>query len=235
MTTDTLALRKLISGVCIMLISMMAAMSCDRPTHAATDLPLPRTDVTPTTKPTAQTAVFAGGCFWCTEAVFQQLRGVEDVVSGYAGDNKQTATYEQVSSGDTNHAEAIRITFDASKISYGQLLRVFFASHDPTTKDSQGPDTGHQYRSAVFYADDDQKRVAEAYIQQLNEAKVFSKAIVTTVEPLKEFYPAEAYHQDYVNHHPQNPYIQMYALPKLKKVQQQFRDQLKTSTTQPAK
>jgi peptide-methionine (S)-S-oxide reductase len=235
MTTDTLALRKLVSGVCIMLISMMAAMSCDRPTHAATELPLPKSDLPPATQPSIQTAVFAGGCFWCTEAVFQSLRGVEDVTSGYAGDSKSSANYERVSSGDTKHAEAIRITFDASKITFGQLLRVFFASHDPTTKDRQGPDTGHQYRSAVFYANDDQKRVAESYIQQLDEAKVFSKPIVTTIEPLTEFYPAESYHQDYVNHHPENPYIQQWALPKLKKVQQQFRDQLKTSTTEPTK
>jgi peptide-methionine (S)-S-oxide reductase len=217
-----------------MLISMMSA-SCDRPTHAATELPLPKSDLPAATQPTIQSAVFAGGCFWCTEAVFEALRGVEDVVSGYAGDNKETANYERVSGGDTKHAEAIRITFDASKISYGQLLRVFFAGHDPTTLDRQGPDSGHQYRSAIFYANDDQKRIAEAYIQQLNEAKVFNKPIVTTIEPLTEFYPAEAYHQDYVVHHPDNPYIQQWALPKLKKVQQQFRDQLKTSSTQPAK
>jgi len=215
-------------GVIPMLILTALGLSCDRPAHAA-DLPLPKTDL-PTTLPsdkTPRTAVLAGGCFWCTEVSFKQLAGVKAVVSGYAGGTKETADYETVCTGTTGHAEAIKITYDPSKITYGQLLRVFFTIHDPTTKDAQGPDHGHQYRSAIFYQSPDEKRVAEAYIQQLNESHAFAKPIVTTLEPYTGFYPAEAYHQDYVTHHPDNPYIQQFALPKLRKVREKFKDQVK--------
>src|SRR5438876_111852 len=154
-----------------------------------------------------QTAVLAGGCFWCTEAVFEQLIGVEKVVSGYAGGKAEMAHYNIVSSGKTDHAESIQITFDPSKISYGQLLKVFFSvAHDPTQLNRQGPDYGRQYRSAVFYADQEQKQIAEAYIQQLQQVKVFSKPIVTEVTGLKGFYPAEEYHQDFVKRNPTHPY-----------------------------
>jgi peptide-methionine (S)-S-oxide reductase len=219
-----------------MTILSFAAFSCDRPTYGASDLPKPKTDL-PATQPSPQTAVFAGGCFWCTEAVFQELKGVSDVTSGYAGDSKETAKYDIVSSGETKHAEAIQITYDPSVITYGELLRVFFATHDPTTKDAQGPDHGHQYRSAIFYSSEDQKNVAQAYIQQLEEAKTFSRKIVTTLEPLKEFYPAEKYHQDFMTLNPDHPYIQHWAVPKVQKVKKNFSGEVKPpmggATTKP--
>lgn len=225
-----------LSEVLAMLVLSFAALSCDRPTYGAGDLPKPKADL-PTTQPAPQKAVFAGGCFWCTEAVFQELKGVSDVVSGYAGGSKETANYERVSGGDTKHAEAIQITYDPSQISYGELLRVFFATHDPTTKDRQGPDSGTQYRSAIFYANDEQKKVAEAYIAQLEEAKAFApKKIVTTLEPLDQFYPAEKYHQDFSSINPSHPYIRQWALPKVDKVKKSFPEQVKSGaepTTKP--
>jgi len=170
-----------------------------------------------------QTAVLAGGCFWCTEAVFEQLEGVKKVVSGYAGGTAETAKYEIVSTGKTDHAEAVRITYDPSKITYGQLLKVFFSvAHDPTQLNRQGPDWGPQYRSTIFYADEEQKRVAEAYIDQLTAAGVFSKPIVTTLEPLGEFYPAEDYHQDFCRRNPDHGYVVINALPKIEKVRTKF-------------
>jgi peptide-methionine (S)-S-oxide reductase len=175
-----------------------------------------------------QTLVLAGGCFWCTEAVFERLIGVDKVVSGYAGGDAATAHYEIVGSGKTNHAESIEITYDPSKISMGQLLKVFFAvAHDPTTLNRQGPDWGKQYRSAIFYKDEEQKKIAEAYIKQLDEAHVFNKPIVTEVTQLKAFYPAEAYHQHYVQLHPDNPYVQQNSIPKLEKLKKQFGPWLK--------
>jgi peptide-methionine (S)-S-oxide reductase len=182
----------------------------------------------PTTKPSApkggqETAVLAGGCFWGVEAVFEHLKGVSDVVSGYAGGNKSTAQYETVSTGMTGHAESVKITYDPAVISYGQILQVFFSvAHDPTQLNRQGPDTGTQYRSEIFYANEDQKRVAEAYIQQLNAAKSFKKPIVTKVMPLEGFYPAEAYHQDFIKRNPTYPYVVINDLPKLKELQKQF-------------
>ena len=177
-----------------------------------------------------RTAVLASGCFWCTEAVFEQLEGVVDAVSGYAGGTKETANYEAVCSGRTGHAEAVRVTYEPAKISYGQLLRVFFATHDPTTKNRQGPDTGPQYRSAIFYADDEEKKVAEAYLKQLADAKSFDRPVVTTLEPLKAdgFYEAELYHQNYAVCNPANPYIRAQAAPKVKKVREAFKDQVKS-------
>lgn len=173
-------------------------------------------------------AVLAGGCFWCTEAVFEQLKGVKSVVSGYAGGTERTAHYDVVSSGSTDHAEAIEITYDPAKISYGKLLKVFFSvAHDPTQLNRQGPDHGRQYRSALFYSDGEQKRVAEAYIKQLTEAGVFSDPIVTELEPLDKFYPAEQYHQDFVVRNPAQGYVRAYALPKVRKVKKSFREDLK--------
>lgn len=163
-------------------------------------------------------AVFAGGCFWCTEAAFEQLEGVSDVESGYIGGAAETANYERVCDGDTGHAEAIRITYDPKRISYDQLLDVFFDAHDPTQLNRQGADAGTQYRSAIFIAGDEQRRAAEAKIAALNEVKVFSKPIVTTLEPLTEFHSAEQYHQDYARHHPMQAYIQMQAIPKACKI-----------------
>lgn len=172
--------------------------------------------------------VLAGGCFWCTEAVFEQLNGVKNVVSGYAGGTADTARYDAVSAGGTQHAEAIRVTYDPSKISYGALLKVFFSvAHDPTQLNRQGPDWGKQYRSAVFYASADEKKVAQAYIAQLTEARVFDKKIVTTLEPLEKFYPAEEYHQDYVARNPMQPYVLMNARPKVNKVRKEYAERIK--------
>ena len=172
-------------------------------------------------------AVLAGGCFWCVEAVYRQLAGVQDVVSGYAGGTADSADYDSVCSGATNHAEAVLVRFDPARISYGQLLKVFFSvAHDPTQRNRQGPDTGRQYRSAIFHADPDQKRVAEAYIEQLDRAGVFDAPIVTEVKALEAFYEAEAYHQDYAARHPAQPYIAYHAAPKVLKLRKYYADRL---------
>lgn len=166
-----------------------------------------------------QTAVLAGGCFWCVEAVFRQIEGVEKAVSGYSGGDAASAHYEIVSTGRTGHAESVQITYDPRKISYGQILKVFFdVAHDPTQRNRQGPDTGPQYRSVIFYSDPEQKRIAEAYIQQLDQAKVFRAPIVTQVVELKAFYPAEEHHQNFCNRNPYNPYVVNVAMPKVEKV-----------------
>jgi peptide-methionine (S)-S-oxide reductase len=209
-----------------MFLTNFDAWSCSRP-GSEIGLPLPAKDIASTGGSNPQIAVLAGGCFWCTEAVFEQLEGVSDVVSGYAGDSKSSANYDAVSSGETDHAEVIKITYDPSKISYGQILRVFFATHDPTTKNRQGPDTGRQYRSAVFHATDEEKQVAEQYIKQLNESGYFTRPIVTTVEPLTEFYLAEGYHQDFARLNPAHPYIRQQATPKVQKVREKFAEQVK--------
>ena len=205
---------------------------CEQPAHAAIDLPQPSIDLPAdaSAKPgEMHTAVVAGGCFWCLEGVFDQLKGVKTAVSGYAGGSKSTANYEAVCGGDTGHAESVKITYDPSKITYGQLLRVLFTVIDPTTKNKQGPDRGTQYRSAIFYETDYQKKVAEAYIKQLDAAKAYDKPIVTTLEPLtpETFYPAEAYHQNFVACHLKHPYVQQEALPKIDKVRDKFRDDVK--------
>jgi methionine-S-sulfoxide reductase len=167
-----------------------------------------------------KTATLAGGCFWCTEAAFEQLAGVLDVTSGYAGGSAETANYKAVCGSDTGHAEAIRITYDPAQITYNQLLDVFFDAHDPTQLNRQGNDVGTQYRSAIFHANDDERRAAEAKIAQLNESKHFSRPIVTKLEPLREFFPAEDYHQDYARHNPGQPYIQAVSIPKVCKVRE---------------
>lgn len=192
-------------------------------------LPDPAVDVNPNApEPRKETAVLAGGCFWGVEAVFEQLAGVDKVVSGFAGGDAKTAHYEIVSTGRTGHAESVEITYDPSKITYGQLLKVFFAvAHDPTQKNRQGPDEGTQYRSAVFYKDAEQKRIAEAYIKQLDEAGVFKKPIVTEVVPLTRFYPAEGYHQHFVQRNPFNQYVIYNDLPKLSMLKKEFRPLLK--------
>jgi peptide-methionine (S)-S-oxide reductase len=172
-----------------------------------------------------QTAVLAGGCFWGVDAVFKHVKGVSSVVSGYSGGNAVTAQYESVSTGTTGHAESVKITFDPAQVSYGELLRVFFSvATDPTQLNRQGPDTGTQYRSVIFYANDDQNQIALAYIDQLNRAKVFSGPIVTQVVPLKAFYPAEEYHQNFLARNPTYPYIVYNDLPKLRELQKQFPD-----------
>jgi peptide-methionine (S)-S-oxide reductase len=192
------------------------------------NFPDPKVDTPLATSPIEKTAVFAGGCFWCVEAVFKELQGVISVRNGYAGDTAATANYRAVCSGRTNHAEAIEIQYDASKTTYGQLLKIHFSvAHDPTQLDRQGNDMGRQYRSAIFYSDDEQKRVAEAYIRQLNEARVFRGPIVTTLEPLEAFYVAEEYHQDYAARNPHQPYIVYIAQPKVEKLRENFAERLK--------
>lgn len=170
-----------------------------------------------------ETAVFAGGCFWGVDAVFKHVKGVSNVVSGYAGGNAATAHYEQVSEGDTGHAESVRVSFDPTKVSYQQLLQVFFSvAHDPTQLNRQGPDTGSQYRSAIFYTSPEQQKIAQSYIQQLTAARTFSAPIVTQVVPLQQFYQAEDYHQNFLALHPNKPYIVMYDQPKLEQLRKKF-------------
>ncbi|MEO0515021.1 MAG: peptide-methionine (S)-S-oxide reductase MsrA [Planctomycetota bacterium] len=213
-----------------MLLTCFAGFACSRPTHAATDLPAPETDlvVEATDESQPAVAVLAGGCFWCTEVVFEKLQGVSTVVSGYAGGTADDANYKAVSNGLTDHAEVIAITYDPAVITYGQLLRVFFAvAHNPTHVNRQGNDVGRQYRSAVFFANDNEKRVAEAYIKQLNDAGVFDEPIATTLEPLTRFFPAEDYHQDYAEQNPGQPYVAYTALPKVEKLRKQFPELLK--------
>ena len=175
--------------------------------------------------PASQTIVLAGGCFWGVQAVFQHVKGVTQAVSGYAGGSKETAIYEIVSTGRTGHAESVQVTFDPRQISYGRILQIYFSvAHDPTEFNRQGPDTGTQYRSAIFYRDDSQKSIAQAYIAQLDKAGVFKQPIVTQINQLSEFYPAEAYHQDYATLHPSSPYIAYYDLPKVENLQHVFAD-----------
>jgi peptide-methionine (S)-S-oxide reductase len=193
--------------------------------------PDPHTDEERPSKETEQTAVLAGGCFWCVEAVYRQLDGVTSVKDGYAGGTAKTADYETVSTGTTDHAEAVEIRFDPRRITFGQLLKVFFSiAHDPTTRDRQGPDVGRQYRSVIFYTDPEQKRVAEAYIAQLDKARVFDKPIVTQVVPLDRFYEAEEYHQNYAERNPMQPYIFFNARPKVDKVRKYYADRVKSGS-----
>ena len=175
-----------------------------------------------------EVAVFGGGCFWCTEAVFDELRGVLSVVSGYAGGTVNDPTYEQVCGGGTGHAEVIRIEFDPEQISFRDLLIVFFATHDPTTLNRQGNDVGTQYRSAILYANEEQKQHAESFIKELEGAGSFDKPITTTLEPLIDFYPAENYHQKYYANNPFQPYCQVMIPPKLRKLRKQFMELLKS-------
>lgn len=198
-------------------------LACGAATATSVAIPDPALNAPLAAKKGEQTAVLAGGCFWGIEAVFEHVKGVTNVTSGYSGGSADTANYELVSSGETGHAESVRITYDPSQISYGQLLKVFFAvAHDPTQLNRQGPDTGTQYRSAIFYSGDEQKRIAEAYIKQLNQAKVFERPIATQVSGLNSYYPAEAYHQDYAARHPDDSYIVINDLPKVASLRQQF-------------
>lgn len=191
---------------------------------AAAALPVPVTDLQKAAGP-MQTAVLAGGCFWGVQGVFEHVRGVRQVVAGYAGGDASTASYESVSEGDTGHAESVRITFDPAQVSFGQLLQIAFSvAHDPTQLNRQGPDTGTQYRSAVFYTNDDQQRVASAYIAQLNGAHAFPGKIVTEVTRLNRFFPAERYHQDYLKLHPDQPYIMFNDLPKIRDLKRTYPD-----------
>lgn len=183
----------------------------------------PATDISTSTAKGKQTAVLAGGCFWGMEAVFEHLKGVSDVVSGFSGGSATTANYELVSSGLTGHAESVKITYDPSQISYKQLLKIYFlVAHDPTQLNRQGPDSGKQYRSVIYFANDEQKRVALDYITQVNKAHIFDKQIVTQLLPLNGFYQAEEYHQDFIDRNPNYPYVVVNDLPKLAQLQSQF-------------
>jgi peptide-methionine (S)-S-oxide reductase len=203
----------------------LRALGSRPPEAPKSPFPAPATDSSLAPAKSRQTAVLAGGCFWGVQAVFEHLKGVESVTSGYSGGFVKSPSYESVSMGVTGHAESVSITYDASKITYGRLLMIFFSvAHDPTQWNRQGPDTGSQYRSAIFYANDAQKRIAESYIAQLDAAKVYSRPIVTKVEAFKAFYPAEDYHQDYLKHNPENPYIVYNDLPKLENLKKDFPD-----------
>ena len=197
----------------------------------ADQFPDPAHDLPAGTPGQIRSVVLGGGCFWCTEAVFAKLDGVQSVISGYSGGTAETADYKTVCSGMTDHAEVIAVNYDPAIITYGQLLKVFFAvAHDPTHLNRQGNDIGRQYRSVIFFASDDERRVAEAYMGQLTAAKVFPAPIVTTLEPLEQFFEAEGYHQDFVARNPSQPYVAAVALPKVKKLQKAFADKLKKAT-----
>jgi peptide-methionine (S)-S-oxide reductase len=206
------------------LFTFVCAVACTA-ASAAPAIPDPAVDAPRAAAPTPQTAVFAGGCFWGIQAVFEHVKGVISATSGFSGGAVKNPSYEVVSSGITGHAETVKIVYDASQVTYGQLLKVFFSvAHDPTELNRQGPDVGTQYRSVIFYTDDEQKRVAEAYIAQLEKDKVFPRPIVTQVVPFKAFYIAEAYHQDYALHNPDDPYIRFNDLPKVAHLKEKFAD-----------
>ena len=209
----------------VLFASLLGATACSAkagPSPSAA-LPAPVQDAPRAATAGQQTAVISGGCFWGIQAVFQHVKGVISATSGYSGGSAKTAEYEVVSTGETGHAESVQIVYDPSQITYGELLRVFFSvAHDPTQLNRQGPDEGTQYRSSIFYNNDEQKRIADAYIAQLDQAKVFSSPIVTKVVPLQAFYPAEAYHQNYAALHPNQPYIMFNDAPKVAHLRQEF-------------
>ncbi len=197
-------------------LSAWALLGGSAAAEKAVRLPAPAFDTTGALPAARETAVFAGGCFWGVQAVFQHTQGVLNAVSGYAGGEKATSSYNMIGSGRTGHAESVQVTFDPKKISYGKLLQIYFSvAHDPTTLNRQGPDSGTQYRSAVFYQGASQQQVAERYIAQLDAVKAFPEKIVTQLTPLLAFYPAEAYHQDYATLNPHSPYIARFDLPKI--------------------
>src|SRR6266700_4046930 len=203
--------------------ALLGATSCNAKAGPTAAVPAPLQDEQRDAARGKKTAVISGGCFWGVQAVFQHVKGVISATSGYAGGSSKTAEYEVVSTGETGHAESVRIVYDPSQITYGELLRVFFSvAHDPTQLNRQGPDEGTQYRSSIFYSSDEQRRIADAYIAQLDNAKAFPRSIVTQVAPLKGFYAAEAYHQNYAANHPHNPYIVYNDAPKVAHLRQQF-------------
>ena len=208
----------------LVLFCLGAALSC-RAAAPAVKLPNPDTDDALSKMKGTQSVVLAGGCFWGIQEVFKHVKGVTSATAGYSGGSAQTAQYETVSTGETGHAESVRVVFDPSQISFGQLLKVFFSvAHDPTELNRQGPDDGTQYRSIIFFANEDQRKIAQDYIDQLNRAKVFPRPIVTQLTAFRAFYPAEAYHQDYAEHHPDEPYIAINDLPKLEHLKQMLPD-----------
>ena len=209
--------------VFLMFLMLGGALACAAGTASTGAFPGPAADAPLATRHGEQTVVFSGGCFWGIQAVFQHVKGVVRATSGYSGGSAATAEYEVVSTGETGHAESVKVDYDPAAISYGQLLKVFFSvAHDPTELNHQGPDSGSQYRSVIFYSGEEQKRIAEAYIAQLNQTKIYGGPIVTAVVPLKAFYPAEAYHQNYATLHPYDPYIVFNDAPKVAHLRQQF-------------
>lgn len=207
----------------VLFSALLGATACNARANPAVAVPPPAVDAPRASVSIHETAVVSGGCFWGVQAVFQHVKGVISATSGYSGGSAKTAEYETVSTGETGHAESVQIVFDPSQITYGELLRVFFSvAHDPTQLNRQGPDEGSQYRSAIFYNGDQQKKIAEAYIAQLDNSKVFSRRIVTQVAPLQAFYPAEAYHQNYAALHPNQPYILFNDAPKVAHLRQEF-------------
>ncbi len=211
--------------VAMMLTVLAGAVACRAGSGTSSAVPSPVADEVRATAPAQETAVVAGGCFWGIQAVFQHVKGVVSATSGYSGGTMKNPDYEAVSSGGTGHAESVQIVYDPSQVTYGELLRVFFSvALDPTEVNRQGPDEGTQYRSVIFYGNDEQKHIAEAFIVQLNQAKVFRKAIATQVVPLKAFYPAENYHQNYATLHPDNPYIVYNDAPKVANLRREFPD-----------
>ena len=218
------AQRGRLAGLVAISLAVALCLVFARAAQAATLVPAPSVDAVPHDD-RSQTAVIAGGCFWGIQAVFQHVKGVTRVLAGYSGGTKDTAAYETVSTGRTGHAESVQIMFDPHQVSYGRILQIYFSvAHDPTELNRQGPDVGTQYRSAIFYANDDQKRVAQSYLSQLRNAGVYPRPIVTKLDPLDAFYPAEAYHQDYAVRHPTNPYIAIYDLPKVDDLKRLFPD-----------
>ena len=204
-------------------VSLLSIAACSASAAGRAPIPPANADVALAAKAGKEKAVFAGGCFWGTQSVFERVKGVLSTTVGYSGGSAQTATYDQVTTETTGHAESVEVVYDPSKITYGQLLRIFFSvAHDPTQLNRQGPDVGTSYRSVIFYANNDQKRIAQAYIAQLDAAKIFPKPIVTEVTPLQGFYRAEDYHQDYALHHPDNPYILVCDRPKIEALKEQF-------------
>lgn len=209
----------------ILFTSLLGATACNARANPSLAVPAAVADAPRATTPGQQTAVVSGGCFWGVQAVFQHVKGVISATSGYSGGSAKTAEYEVVSTGETGHAESVEIVYDPSQITYGELLRVFFSvAHDPTQLNRQGPDEGAQYRSSIFYSSPEQKRIAEAYIAQLDKAGIFPRPIVTQVVPLQAFYPAEAYHQNYAALHPNQPYIVFNDAPKVEHLRQEFPD-----------
>jgi peptide-methionine (S)-S-oxide reductase len=203
--------------------SAVLLLACCAVAAPNTPIPPAKVDTSPASAPGKQTAVFAGGCFWGTQAVFERVKGVLETTVGYSGGSAKTATYDQVTTETTGHAESVEVVYDPSRLTYGELLRIFFSvAHDPTQLNRQGPDVGTSYRSAIFYSTPDQKRIADAYIAQLDAAKVFPGRIVTEVTPLKGFYRAEEYHQDFAIKNPTNNYIEICDLPKITALKQQF-------------
>ena len=216
----TSALKVLALSIAAVGVTLLEVLPADAAKPA---VPPPVTDASLATTSGQQAVVLSGGCFWGVQAVFQHVKGVISARSGYSGGERRTADYETVSTGRTGHAESVRVVFDPSQVTYGQLLHVFFSvAHDPTELNRQGPDEGPQYRSMVFFTTEEQEKITKAYITQLDDAHVFKHKIVTEVAPLKAFYEAEAYHQDYATHHPESPYIQYNDLPKVDHLKKQF-------------